>query len=65
MSIEKGKDIIRKKIVNLTNNPGVYKMLSDKSEILYVGKAKSFEKLYFRESPSNTNRKNALTNKKA
>ena len=30
MSIEKGKEIIRKKIVNLTNNPGVYKMLSDK-----------------------------------
>ena len=41
MSIEKGKEIIRKKIVNLTNNPGVYKMLSDKNEILYVGKAKN------------------------
>ena len=41
MSIEKGKETIRKKIVNLTNNPGVYKMLSDKNEILYVGKAKN------------------------
>jgi len=41
MSIEKGKEIIRKKIVNLTNNPGVYKMLRDKNEILYVGKAKN------------------------
>ena len=41
MSIEKGKEIIRKKIINLTNNPGVYKMLSDKNEILYVGKAKN------------------------
>ena len=41
MSIEKGKDIIRKKIINLTNNPGVYRMLSGKNEILYVGKAKN------------------------
>ena len=35
------KIIWGKKIVNLTNNPGVYKMLSDKNEILYVGKAKN------------------------
>ena len=41
MSIEKGKEIIRKKIVNLTNNPGVYKMLSSTGEILYIGKAKN------------------------
>jgi len=41
MSIEKGKEIIRKKIINLTNNPGVYKMLNEKNEILYVGKAKN------------------------
>ena len=41
MSIEKGKEVIRKKIINLTNNPGIYKMLSEKNEILYVGKAKN------------------------
>ena len=41
MSIQKGKEVIKKKIINLTNNPGVYKMLSDKNEILYVGKAKN------------------------
>ena len=41
MSLEKGKEIIRQKIPNLTKNPGVYKMLSEKNEILYVGKAKN------------------------
>ncbi len=54
MSIEKGKEIIRKKIINLTNNPGVYKMLSDKNEILYVGKAKNIPnrlKSYVSDSP--------------
>ena len=66
MSIEKGKDIIRKKIVNLTNNPGVYKMLSDKSEILYVGKAKNIPnrlKSYISEShlPIRTERMLSLT----
>ena len=60
MSIEKGKEIIRKKIVNLTNNPGVYKMLSDKNEILYVGKAKNIPNrlksclLYTSPSPRDT-----------
>ena len=41
MSLKKGKEIIRQKIPHLTKNPGVYKMLSDKNEILYVGKAKN------------------------
>ena len=68
MSIEKGKDIIRKKIVNLTNNPGVYKMLSDKNEILYVGKAKNIPnrlKSYVSESylPIRTERMLSLTRK--
>ena len=66
MSIEKGKDIIRKKIVNLTNNPGVYRMLSDKNEILYVGKAKNIPnrlKSYVSEShlPIRTERMLSLT----
>ncbi len=68
MSIEKGKETIRKKIVNLTNNPGVYKMLSDKNEILYVGKAKNIPnrlKSYVSEShlPIRTERMLSLTRK--
>ena len=68
MSIEKGKNIIRKKIVNLTNNPGVYRMLSDKNEILYVGKAKNIPnrlKSYVSEShlPIRTERMLSLTRK--
>ena len=41
MSLNKGKEIIKQKIPHLTKNPGVYKMLGSKSEILYVGKAKN------------------------
>ena len=68
MSIEKGKEIIRKKIVNLTNNPGVYRMLSDKNEILYVGKAKNIPnrlKSYVSDShlPIRTERMLSLTRK--
>ena len=68
MSIEKGKEIIKKKIVNLTNNPGVYKMLSDKNEILYVGKAKNIPnrlKSYVSDShlPIRTERMLSLTRK--
>ena len=68
MSIEKGKEIIRKKIVNLTNNPGVYRMLSEKNEILYVGKAKNIPnrlKSYVSEShlPIRTERMLSLTRK--
>ena len=68
MSIEKGKETIRKKIVNLTNNPGVYKMLSDKNEILYVGKAKNIPnrlKSYISDShlPIRTERMLSLTRK--
>ena len=68
MSIEKGKEIIRKKILNLTNNPGVYRMLSDKNEILYVGKAKNIPnrlKSYVSDShlPIRTERMLSLTRK--
>ena len=68
MSIEKGKAIIQKKIINLTNNPGVYKMLGDKNEILYVGKAKNIPnrlKSYVSEShlPIRTERMLSLTRK--
>ena len=68
MSIEKGKEIIRKKILNLTNNPGVYRMLSDKNEILYVGKAKNIPnrlKSYVSDNhlPIRTERMLSLTRK--
>jgi excinuclease ABC subunit C len=40
-SFNKGKDLIRKKIILISKNPGVYRMLDNKNEILYVGKAKN------------------------
>ncbi len=66
MSLEKGKEVIRKKIINLTNNPGIYRMLSEKNEILYVGKAKNIPnrlKSYVTESylPIRTERMLSLT----
>ncbi len=66
MSIEQGKKIIRKKIMNLTNNPGVYKMLGSTGEILYIGKAKNIPnrlKSYVAESylPIRTERLLSLT----
>ena len=40
-NLEKGKKIIQDKIPYISNNPGVYKMLGEKKEILYIGKAKN------------------------
>jgi excinuclease ABC subunit C len=40
-SFNKGKNLIRKKITLISKNPGVYRMLGKKNEILYVGKAKN------------------------
>ena len=40
-SLESGKDIIKEKIKLIPNNPGVYRMLGAKKEILYIGKAKN------------------------
>jgi len=42
---------------NLTHHPGVYQMLGEKGEILYVGKAKSLKKRlssYFNSQPKDT-----------
>ena len=66
MSLEKGKEIIRHKIPNLTKSPGVYKMLSEKNEILYVGKARNIPnrlKSYVTDShlPIRTERMLSLT----
>ena len=40
-NFEKGKDIIKKEIPLIAKLPGVYKMLNEKNEVLYVGKAKN------------------------
>ncbi|MFL2889866.1 MAG: excinuclease ABC subunit UvrC [Pelagibacteraceae bacterium] len=40
-NLDLGKRIIRNKIPLLPKNPGVYRMLSSKKEILYIGKAKN------------------------
>ena len=41
ISLNKGKEIIKKEIPLISKNPGVYRMLNEKNEILYVGKAKN------------------------
>ena len=40
-SFNKGISVIKKKIPLISKNPGVYRMLNEKNEILYVGKAKN------------------------
>ena len=65
-SLEQGKKIIKEKIPLITNNPGVYKMISSNGEILYIGKAKNIpnrlKKLCYRLKSSNKNRENAISN---
>ena len=41
ISSEIGKEIIKKELPLIPKLPGVYKMLSDKDQIIYVGKAKN------------------------
>ena len=41
ISSEIGKEVIKKELPLIPKLPGVYKMLSDKDQILYVGKAKN------------------------
>ena len=40
-NLELGKKIIKDKIQLIPKNPGVYRMLNEKKEILYIGKAKN------------------------
>ena len=65
-SLENGKKIIKEKIPLIPKNPGVYRMLSAKKEILYIGKAKNIPnrlKSYVSEKnlPIRTERMLALT----
>ena len=41
ISPEAGKEVIKKELPLIPKLPGVYRMLNDKNEILYVGKAKN------------------------
>ena len=41
INLDLGKKVIKDKIPLLPKNPGVYRMLSSKKEILYIGKAKN------------------------
>ncbi len=44
ISIERGQKVIRAVCKTLGNEPGVYRMLNDNGDILYVGKAKALKK---------------------
>jgi excinuclease ABC subunit C len=65
-NLELGKKIIKDKIPFIPKNPGVYKMLGAKKEILYIGKAKNIPnrlKSYVSDSnlPIRTERMLSLT----
>ena len=42
ISSDIGKEIIKKELPLIPKLPGVYRMLNEKEEILYVGKAKIY-----------------------
>ena len=69
ISSEIGKEVIKKELPLIPKLPGVYRMLNDKGDILYVGKAKNLPnrlKSYVAEKNHiiRTER-NVISNKKA
>jgi len=44
ISAEKGADAIKSRLPNLPTSPGVYRMLNEHGDVLYVGKAKNIRK---------------------
>ncbi len=65
-NLEAGKKIIKDKIPLIPKNPGIYRMISQKGEILYIGKAKNIPnrlRSYITESnlPIRTERMLSLT----
>ena len=39
-----GLDIIKNKLTNISNKPGIYQYLNSKNKIIYIGKAKNLKK---------------------
>ena len=40
-NVEIGKNVIKKELPVIPKLPGIYRMLNEKNEILYIGKAKN------------------------